>query len=205
VAHVGVEVKKRVAFRDSTQEFSNIYYYKWLGLDPQESLAIECMDRLVLLEKAIHATSVTFISARLWTAGGTKAENKMVAQKGLSGTGSLTPVSGLDAERAFLIKWNAGLSVTNKPVSNKKWYHAQAGIGGVAVSSQHTSQATGYDTAQREAIRVKVADFNPLVFGSPGAVTATLTNKAGDRDADTTAIPYRYLEHHQLGDAWRKL
>jgi hypothetical protein len=205
VAHVGVEIKKRVAFRDSTQEFSNVYYYTWLGLDPGEALAIECIDRLVVLEKAIHATSVTFISGRLWSAGGSKADNKMIAQKSLSGTGALTPVAGLDAERAFLIKWNAGLSVTNKPVSNKKWYHAMAGIGGVAVSSSHTSQATGYDAAQREAIRVKVADFNPLVFSSPGAVTAKLTNKAGDREAEETAIPYRYLEHHQLGDAWRKL
>jgi hypothetical protein len=125
----------------------------------------------------------------------------MIFQKPLSGTGTSTLTTSMDAERAYLIRWRAGNDSRGRPVYLRKWYHLQAQFTGVSVTAAIITQATGFSAAERTTIANKFNDFNPIVFDN-GAVTGRLVSEKA-RQGDTSAEAHRYLEHHQLGDMWR--
>src|SRR5215217_6668005 len=112
---LGVSITKGTSFRGVTQEFGNTYYYDVVGT-PNATVANEVIDALVTKEKAIHASSVSFIRAKAWSAGGTNAQNSMLVQKNLSGAGAIAPATGVDKERAFLIRFRAGVDSRGRPV-----------------------------------------------------------------------------------------
>jgi hypothetical protein len=201
MAHVGVSITKTCVFRDSVQEFSNVYHFTWTGLNPGQSLATDLIDRLVTLEKPLHGSAVTFKYARCWSAGGTPSANNMIAQKTLTGTGTSTLSTANDAERAYLIRWRAGNDSRGRPVYLRKWYHLQAQISGASITAAITNQTTGWTSAERSTIANKFNDFNPVVFN--GGLTTGRLVSANGREGDTNAEAHKYLEHHQLGDQWR--
>jgi hypothetical protein len=201
VAHVGVSITKSSTFRDAVQEFSNVYYYQWSGLNPTESLAETLIDRVVELEKPLHGSNVTFVRGRCWSAGGTKAENNMIFQKALTGAGTGGTPLGMDKERAYLIRWRAGVDSRGKPVYLRKWFHCDITLAGASVTSSIIQNATGFSNAQRTSIAALFNNFNPIVF-SNGVHTAGLVS-SNNRPSTVGAEAHKYLEHHQLGDAWR--
>jgi hypothetical protein len=202
MAHVGVSIEKQVAFRDSAQTFANVYYYNWTGLNPGESLATDLINRIVTLEKAIHSSLVTFNKGRCWSAGGSESANQMIAEVTLSGSGSGTTTASFDKERAWLVQWDGGIDSRGNPVKFRKWFHT---CGAFASNAAPASVLTN-DTALSSTIRGNVATlsnpFNPITFNS-GLTTARLCNKNNTREAGTTAVAHKYLEHRQLGDQWR--
>jgi hypothetical protein len=198
---VGVSITKSTAFRNSTQEFSNVYYYEMVTT-PSQAEADTIIDNLATYEKTFHASNVTFVRGRLWTQGGTPGTNNMITQKNLSGTGARTTVTGFDKERAFLFRLRAGNDSRGNPVSLRKWFHAC----GVFYSGQTTvstalDNTTGFNTSDRSA---QVAAMNQIgdAVGSPG--TMRLCSKNGRLPtAGETWQAHQFLEHHQLGDQWR--
>ncbi len=199
MAHVGVSIKKRVSFRDSTQHFSNTYYYSYPGLNPSASLATAIIDAIVAIEKTFHSADVSFTYARCWSAGGTQAENQMITQKVLTGVGAKSADTELDRERAVLVQWTAGVDSLGRPVRLKKWYHSCGLFASFFWTSGHRQNTLSFTTAQRDLIAGMVANLNPLlVNGSP----MYLVGPSG-RSSDTTATAHKFLEHHQLGDEWR--
>src|SRR5829696_3657177 len=98
MARVGLSITKSVAFRDSVQEFSNVYYYENGAAEPSATGAEAMLDELVALEKNRHASTVTFVRGRVWVHRGSPATNEMIFQKGLSGTGASTSDAGMDKE-----------------------------------------------------------------------------------------------------------
>jgi hypothetical protein len=201
MALVGCSITKSCVFRDAVQEFSNIYHYRWIGVNPGEQLAEALIDKLVALERPLHANSVTFVRGRVWSAGGTKAENNMIFQKALTGVGTGATAQGYDKERAYLIRWRAGVDTRGKPVYLRKWFHLDAAVASIVPSSGVLQNATGWTTAQRTSIANVFNPFNPLDFGGL-ALPAELTSATG-RSSVATAEAHKYLEHHQLGDNWR--
>jgi hypothetical protein len=201
MALVGVSITKSVVYRDSVQEFSNVYHYQWTGLNPGVAMADDLIDRLVALEKPLHGSGISFVRGRCWSAGGTKAENEMISQKPLSGTGTSGLATSMDKERAYLIRWRAGVDTRGKPVYLRKWFHLQAQFSGAAATTAIINQDSGFSAANRTAIASQFNPFNPIVFNS-GLTTGRLVSEKG-REGDTTAEAHKYLEHHQLGDQWR--
>lgn len=203
MALVGVSVTKRFAFRDGTQEFSNVYHYQWPGLDPGAPLAEECLDRVVTIERNLHATDTTFVVGRVWNAGGTQAQNDMIVEKTLTGTGNAgVSSSNFDRERAILFRWRAGTDSKGRPVYLRKWYHSN-GFMDVTIAAPITivENKTGFTTSERTNLKAKVAGLNPLVFNG-GAIAADLVSAKG-RNVSGELECHKYLEHHQLGDQWR--
>lgn len=196
---VGVSITKRTAFRDAAQEFSNTYHYNSGGANPSMSEAEKIIDHLVVLEKRIHATSVSFVRARLWSAGGTQEQNRMIFQKTLSGTGSLAADSIVDRERAYLMQWPAGRDVRGRPVRLKKWYHTCAPIGLGAWPAGVLANTAGFSEANRTAAQDAVSSFAPLMVD---LIPYALTSKT-NREITGPVRCHKYLEHHQLGDQWR--
>lgn len=196
MARIGVSITKRCPFRDSLQEWSNVYFYDGLAV-PNEASGISIMDELVGLEAAVHSTNVTIIRGRFWTATGNKETSQMLAQKTYTTVGALSPIANMDRERAYLIYWPAGTDTRGHPVFLRKWYHTGASHGGVGITAALLEQTTGFSSANRTAI------FNVLKFGETiQAGSLQLVAESG-RQRTAAGNSHKYLEHHQLGDMWR--
>ena len=196
MAVVAFSITKRVAFRSSTQEFSNVYHYN-PGSLPNAALADDILEELEGYEKGFHSSEVTFVRGACWSAGGSPGANQMISQLDMSGTGSGTPIANWDWERAFLAYWPAGVDTRGKPVFLRKWYHSACAVGGVSVTQPILENKSGYSGASRALL---AAEFNQVRVVGPGGYTlcsATGRPSAGD------ALAHEFLEHHQLGDQWR--
>ena len=201
MTRIGISITKRVVFRNSTQEFSNVYYYDGLLGRPSQSEADSLIDTASNREKAFHGTQVSFIKGRLWEQTGDKATTEMVSQKNLSGNGSLTDNAQMDRERAFLFRLRAGVDSRGNPVYLRKWFHACANIGGVAISAGILTNQSGFTAGERTTLQNAMNSIGSI--GS-GATLGTLCAKGG-RQPTAGALweAHAFLEHHQLGDQWR--
>jgi hypothetical protein len=201
MARIGISITKSVTFRNSVQEFSNVYYYDGLLAHPDEAAANNLIDELVTKEKAIHATSVTFVRGRLWSQTGDKATNNMISQKLLSGTGTLTPSTNMDKERAWLFRLRAGVDVRGNPVYLRKFFHACAGIASIAMTAGILENTSGFSQSQRDQA---VAAMNTIGSCGSGPTQGAICAKNGRLPtAGATWQAHPFLEHHQLGDMWR--
>jgi hypothetical protein len=201
MAQIGISITKRVAFRDSTQEFSNVYFYTG-GTLPDSTDANTFIDLVATREKTFHSTDVTFMIGRLWSETGNKATNNMIAQKQLSGTGARGTATAMDKERAFLFRLRAGVDSRGNPVYLRKWFHAcGAFVGSTIPSNAQLMNATGFTQAERDA---QVAAMNSIGDLSPSGSLFKLCAKSGRLPtAGEVWTAHKYLEHHQLGDQWR--
>jgi hypothetical protein len=191
-----ISITKRIAFRESTQEFTNVYHYETL-VPSTVSEATARINEVSDLEKTWHSSAVSFVRGRFWTAGGTKEENQMITQVNLSGTGGTTDVSSLDRERAFLIMWAAGFDSRGKPVFLRKWYHACGNVPGITVSAGHMANTTAFTDTQRSTLATAVNAVRVI-----GSGAYDLRAESG-RAPTGNAVAHKFLEHHQLGDMWR--
>jgi hypothetical protein len=197
----GVSITKATPFRNSTQEFSNVYFYNLDIGHPNEDEANALIDAIAGIEKSFHASSVTFVRGRAWKQIGTPSQNEMITTRNLTGTGARTALS-YDKERAFLFRIRAGNDSRGNPVYLRKWFHACGEfVSGAPVPSGVMDNTTSFTTAQRDAQRASV---QPLRQVSVGASLYVLKSKAGRSfDAGAEFQAHQFLEHHQLGDQWR--
>ena len=202
MARIGISITKSVAFRNSTQEFSNVYYYEdAAGSLPDETAAGALIDELTAFEKTVHGSSVTFVRGRLWSQGGSPGSNNMILQKNLSGTGSLTPDSNVDRERAFLFRIRAGSDSRGNPVYLRKWFHACAVFPGMSLSTTIMANTSSFSQGQRDA---GVTAMQTIGAIGGGTEPWKLCSKAGRfPTAGQSWQAHAFLEHHQLGDQWR--
>lgn len=204
MGQIGISIVKRVAFRDSIQEFANTYHYGSAGANPTEAAALALIDEVVTGEKVFHSSAVSFIRASCWSSGGSQAANQMIAQKLLTGVGSSSTSTAMDAERAVLIQWPAGLDSLGRPVRLKKWYHCFGAFGSVIMTNTLLQNATAFSAGERTTM-ANLADANTRL-GSPevwGLVAESGRQRTGGILSADPPIAHKYLEHHQLGDMWR--
>jgi hypothetical protein len=201
VPRIGVSITKRIAFRDSVQEFSNVYYYEVLSL-PSSAQADTFIDNLTTLEKTFHSTDVTFVKGRCWSQIGAAAANNMISQKNLSGTGARSLATAMDGERAYLFRIAAGKDSRGNQVYLRKWFHAMGAFVGTSIPTNAVLQnKTGYTQAERDA---QVAAMQSIGDANGSPLTPKLCAKGGRLpDAGAQFSAHKYLEHHQLGDQWR--
>jgi hypothetical protein len=200
MALIGLSITKRMAFRDSTQDFSNVYHYTYTGLNPSAGFAEQILDTIVNLEKSYHATVVSFVYGRVWSAGGSVSDNQMIFQKALTGAGSATADASVDRERATLFSWPAGYDSLGRPVFLRKWYHTiSASPFGVAPSQGNMQNISSYSSGSRTTMATAANNFTSPV------VNAQSISLCGPTGRATTGGPiaHKFYEHHQLGDMWR--
>jgi hypothetical protein len=198
MARIGIQTTKSTLFRGAQQEFNNVYYYE--SLDAVTVPAEGLIDEIVALEKSIHSNAVNFVRAACWQAGGTPAQNQMLFQKNLSGTGAAGQVSTMDRERAYLIQWDAGFNSRGQGVKLRKWFHTCGAFGAAS-----TNPATGVMANTSEipsADRTSIAGIANALDEVGNLESWSLTSKTG-RNRTGSAKCHPYLEHHQLGENWR--
>lgn len=201
MTRVGISITKQVSFRNSTQEFSNVYYYDGLLGTPSISQGADLIDELTAKEKTIHSSAVTFIRGRCWTETGNKATSEMVFQKNLAGTGSTTHEPKMDRERCFLFRLRAGVDSRGNPVYFRKFYHTCGSLGGVLLADSILANITGFSASQLNAIVGALPAIGNIGSGSTLGVLCSKTGRTPTAGAVWTA--HTFLEHHQLGDMWR--
>jgi hypothetical protein len=201
MARFGVNILKRVAFRGGTQHFGNTYYYDDPLGTPGLSTLEALVDDIVAKEKNNHSSAVTFVRGRLWSQIGTPSQNNMLVDKALSGTGSRSTVAGLDRERAFLVRFRAGVDSLGRPVYLRKWLHVCGAISGTSISTGALEQTSELTTTERTAVEAFGDSIKSITVGAP-AHTFNLISKGG-RPIDGATNAHRFLEHHQLGEEWR--
>jgi hypothetical protein len=200
VARYGLNILKRCAFRLGIQHFGNTYYYEVnIGAGNLTDLNL-LVDEVVAKEKAIHASTVTFVRARLWSQVGTQSQNNMLIDRNLSGGGGLSEGLTTDKERAVLIRFRAGNDSKGRPVYLRKWYHVQSStIGGEGITNGELVQSAELSAVKRAAMNTV---GNSLANFTVAGVPANLVSKGG-RNIDGGTTVHRFYEHHQLGDEWR--
>jgi hypothetical protein len=196
---IGVSIQKSGQFRGTDQEFANEYHFELetAVTAPSESI----VDEITAKEKTFHSTDVKFVRAKVWTAGGTKAENQMIFQKNLAGTGTQLADAVTDRERAILIRFKAGFDSRGLPVYLRKWYHTFApkfagsdfGGAGVLANTQQLSSTVRAAIATAADPLQKVGANLWELCSSKGRNVTNLAN----------AECHPYFEHRQLGDSWR--
>lgn len=194
---IGITITKSTSFRLKEQEFHNTYYFQLATAvtAPSETL----VDELVATERSLHSASVTFKRAQVWSAGGTKAENQMMFQKPLTGTGDQGANPSMDRERAVLVQWKAGFSSTGKQVYLRKWYHSCGDAAGQSLAvTGYLGNTAAITDVTRNAIAAKADEVRNIGSGSFWELCA----KSGRTTTDP-AQAHKFLEHHQLGDMWR--
>jgi hypothetical protein len=198
MAIFAVSMDKAVTFRGANQLFSNVYHYQ--GVLPDAAQAAAIASHLRSLEGPFHSSDVGFIRYKVWSAGGSSTANQMIAQGNLTGVGTQTVDTNMDRERAVLIRFPNGTDVRGRPVYLRKWYHSCGSCSGVAFNAAGIYQNTAQITSGNRATIATAADaFRSITVGG---VTYTLCSKRGI-NAASAAQCHAYLEHHQLGDAWR--
>ena len=201
MARIGVSITKSSSFRNSVQEFSNVYYYD-VNNKPSIAQADAFIDNLTTLEKTFHTTAVTFVRGRCWTETGNKATNEMISQKNLSGNGARAASSTLDKERAFLFRLRAGVDSRGNPVYLRKWFHACGEfVSGQTIPAGVQQNISGFSAGERAA---QVAAMNAIGNGNGSPELPVLVAKSGRAPTGgATWEAHQFLEHHQMGDQWR--
>jgi hypothetical protein len=202
MGQISVSIIKRCAFRDAVQHFSNVYTYG--SLEPNSAAYLEAdviIDEIVAMEKQIHSNAVTFEHARMWSSGGTIAENQMLYEKALTGTGTPTNNGDVDRERALLCQWPAGVDSRGRPVYLRKWYHPMTlNLAGSAIPSGAVGNTTVLPTAFRNAVAAIVGGINSVGVAS---LWGLIAESGRERDSFANPTVHPYFEHHQFGDEWR--
>lgn len=199
MGQITIAITKRVAFRDWTQEFANVYTYTSSAANPDQAGASDLIDELVTFEKTIHGSDVTFVIGRCWSSGGSISSNVMLDEHNLSGTGSRGTHSGLDRERALLVQVPCGIDSRGHTIRLKKWYHTCGAPTGVTFTSTILENKGSIDPTSRANFANAVATGILQI----GPSNQWLLSSNAGRQFNDEVTCHRYLEHHQLGDQWR--
>jgi hypothetical protein len=204
MAHIGVSITKSTPFRNSVQEFSNVYYYEDpAGELPDATEAGQIIDDLTAFEKSIHSSGVTFVRGRLWSNTGSKATSEMILQKNLTGLGTNGGlVSGMDKERAYLFRLRAGTDSRGNPVYLRKWYHTCGNApGGTVPGSSVLNNTAGFTPAERTTQAAAIPSIDDVGGGVDAWELEAKSYRKPSSGAQWEA--HQFLEHHQMGDMWR--
>lgn len=202
MVQIGISITKSTAFRNSTQEFSNVYFYHLTGSYPDAAGADGLIDELTTLEKGFHSSGVTFVRGRCWKQTGDKATSEMISQKNLSGTGSTSATSVTDKERAFLFRLRAGNDSRGNAVYLRKWYHSCGnGPGGYTPATGVVQNASSIPTGDRTTMETAVNPIRNIGAALGGWELCAKSGRQFNPGAGFQSHPY--YEHHQMGDQWR--
>lgn len=193
MAVFAVSITKRINWRGSNQEFSNVYHYKTGLMEPFPDTTI--INKVADAERPIHGGQVEFVRGRTWgPTEGTQENNKMREVVQLSGNGTGPDQSGFYRELAIMVYWPLGrYGSRNRPQYLRKWLHTQNPMSTVTDYVEGNVRDTTIPAALQTYID-RVSNVNAYLV----ITDVELCTKTG-RTPIGAAQRYPYLEHRQLG------
>jgi hypothetical protein len=176
-----------------------VYTYGSIDSNPIFGTGANLINDVVNAEKPLHSSAVTYVRGRMWSSGGTIAQNEMIKDIALTGTGNQTADATLDRERAVLVMWKAGKDTRGKPVYLRKWYHSCGNCATVVMSDPVKANTTALSSSQQSLIATQADILTRIGVSEEWGLIAM---SGRERDGGPPTV-HRYLEHHQLGDEWR--
>jgi hypothetical protein len=124
---IAAALTKSLAWHGQQEEWSNVYHYDSGTLNVQAAEANRLIDALKTVEAQCLSTGVSFKRGRVWSAGGTPAENITIAIKDLTGAGTMASTGLMYSEACVVINLGTGrLTSTGKRIFLRKFMHAGA-------------------------------------------------------------------------------
>jgi hypothetical protein len=200
---VGVSIEKSMAFRGGVQPFANTYYYSGPVTETATVALTALVDDLKAKEQTQFGAHVSFVRGRCWKADGTQQQNIMIVDKVLSGVGAIATHANMDRERAYLVRFRAGVDSKGRPVYLRKWFHFGTSLFfGVAPSNNQLANLDQLTTTMRSDFSTWADGFKQMTNAGAGLPQMNLVSKNG-RPIDGNTQAHPFIEHHQLGDEWR--
>lgn len=125
MAIYGVSIEKEIQFHGKVERISNSYFYS-VGFAPVAADFISMINQLADAEKLVHGSGVAFKLGRVWSAGGSPAENQQEALVDLTGAGSMPTTVSMASELTVLVQWEcAREDIRGRKVYLSKYIRSQ--------------------------------------------------------------------------------
>lgn len=191
---VGVHIEKKFSWRGTDEFFENVYHYdtgSWVETDAGWN---ELIDDVVTIEKSFHSSEITFTKARIHgPTNTTKADDKMLYIKDLSGTGSGTTATGMPKEMAVVVQLYMGRTQRGYKSFLRKYYHTRHMPNSTGEALAGNAQMAAAD---RTYFAGKLDSLKTVLVGSN---TVDLCKPSGEHiPLATGAYCHPYLHTRQL-------
>lgn len=121
-----VSIEKETRFHGRIERFSNTYYYEGPLFQLGDANYTRLITQLADAEKLVHVNNVTFRTGRLWSAGGTAAQNETLILMDLAGTGTMEFGVSFSAENAVMVEWETSrANIRGRKVYLRKYIRPQ--------------------------------------------------------------------------------
>lgn len=109
LAPYAVAITKSLSWHGRTEQFANVYHYDFGVGGPSEAESGALIDALVVEEKKVYTSGVTFVNGRVWgptDQGPAQSETRFI--KDLSGAGTMLANSPIYRECAIVVQLYLG-------------------------------------------------------------------------------------------------
>jgi hypothetical protein len=167
MALYAVSIEKDTVFHGRTERFANIYYFEGPSFQAGDANYKRVCDALVAAERLVHNSEVFFRGARIWSSGGTIAQNVTLGMFDYSGPGAMGSTSPLHAETAVLVQWECSrTNILGRKVYLSKYIRSQHLPAGGTFDMARGKEAL---TSQAKALYKAYADTVQNIEAAPGA------------------------------------
>ncbi len=129
----GLTTEKETLFQGKTERFNNTYYFDGPSFQFGDANFVRLADAVIDAERNIHNSEVKFVQARLWSAGGTIAENETLLIKDYTDLGVSGSTTPLHAETAVMVEWECDRKdARGRKVYLRKYLRTQTLPGGTS-------------------------------------------------------------------------
>ena len=184
MAIYGVSVTKSRGWRGATEKWSNVYHYS-LATNLDSTLATDLVDQIATAEKLCHSSDIVFEDGRVWSVGGTPAQNETVVIRDLSGTGSAGAGGTMNVEAAVVARCDTNRNTsTGRRIYLRKYYHTCIVPSGT--NNMYASiEALG--TTQKALVKTCMESLRELTL-APGSILVTLCAPGGQQVSDSRPV-----------------
>lgn len=195
MAIYAASVRKSRSWKGATEYWDNVYHFS-LATNLDSTLATDLVDQIATAEKLAHSSSVTFEDGRVWSVGGTPAQNETVVIRDLSGTGSASGTGGMWPEVCLVARCDTNRNTsTGRRIYLRKYYHTNAVPSATTAMLEGSTALTSTQTA---LVRTCLETLREVTL-SPGSILVTLCAPGGQQVSDSRPVSaLNYLATRQF-------
>ena len=195
MALYGLAITKEMLWHGRAEEFQNTYYYEGPAEPPAGNGLYLFAETVASNERQVHSARVNYKTVRVWSAGGTPAENEtlLLADLSMQGADIGAPIFG---EAAVVIEWEC--ERTN--IDGRKVYLRKFIRPGSLIGSMSAAAGRGEDplTDPMKALFKTYAN-NVQTVAAPAGVNWQLKSRAGRLPrANNNAVVNDYLRSREF-------
>jgi hypothetical protein len=169
---IAVAVNKHFLWRGSREDFTNVWHYD----TSVDTTAQELADAVVAKERTVYGRNVNFSKVQAWgPADGTKAQNQMLVQQVLTGTGEVNGFYDTAKELTAVLSWDTGrVNSRGGKIFLRKYMH----IGNMTSGDEDSAKG---NTAIPAQDRDRYATFGTDMKNLVGLNRASICDRLGRR------------------------